>query len=250
MALSDDNEVHLIHAYLDGELDVATALAIERKLAADPNLRKLAAEIGALKKVLAEKFPPEPLPPRLRSRIEAAIGLGTRRPIPSWAMMAASVLVAASVSSTLTAIAVRGTAPHEFLVTELFDGHLRSLMAVQPTDVVSSDRHTVKPWFNGRTAQSPRVVDLAAQGFELVGGRVDVIGKTPFPTLVYRRREHVISLTEMSGRNQFNAPFDWRAENGFNMIRWSDHERSYFAISDLNASELETFAKIFRESAG
>jgi len=94
------------------------------------------------------------------------------------------------------------------------------------------------------------VVDLAAQGFELVGGRVDVIGKTPFPTLVYRRREHVISLTEISGRNQFNVPFGSRAENGFNMIRWSDHERSYFAISDLSANELETFAKMFQESAG
>ena len=123
MALSGDNDVHLIHAYLDGELEVATALAIERKMAADPNLRKLAAEIGALKKVLAEKFPPEPLPPRLRSRVEAAIGLETRRRIPNWAMMAASVLVAASVSSTLTAIAVRGTAPQELLVTELVDGH-------------------------------------------------------------------------------------------------------------------------------
>ncbi|MHC2278509.1 anti-sigma factor RsiW [Bradyrhizobium diazoefficiens] len=121
-------------------------------------------------------------------------------------------------------------------------------MAAQPTDVASSDQHTVKPWFNGRITQSPRVVDLAAQGFELVGGRVDVVGRTPLSTLVYRRREHVISLTEITGRDQLDVPFDWRAENGFNMIRWSNRERSYVAISDLNVNELETFAKVFRGS--
>ncbi len=76
MPLSDDNDLHLIHAYLDGELDVMAALAVERKIAADPDLRKLADEIADLKTVLAEKFPPEPLPPRLRSRIEAAFALG------------------------------------------------------------------------------------------------------------------------------------------------------------------------------
>lgn len=248
MAISDDNDVYLIHAYIDGELDVMAALAIERKMAADPSLRKLADEIGALKKVLAEKFPPEPLPARLRSQLEAAFGLETRRRMPSWAKMAASILVVATLSSTLTGIALRGTAPQEIVITELLDGHLRSLMAAQPTDVASSDQHTVKPWFNGRITQSPRVVDLAAQGFELVGGRVDVLGRTPLPTLVYRRREHVISLTEISGHDQLDVSFDWRAENGFNMVRWSDRGRLYVAISDLNANELETFAKVFRDS--
>ncbi|MCK1713000.1 MULTISPECIES: anti-sigma factor [unclassified Bradyrhizobium] len=225
------------------------ALAVERKIAAEPDLRKLADEIAALKKVLAEKFPPETIPPRLRSRIEATFALETRQRMPNWAKIAASILVVAALSSTLTGIALRATAPQEIVVAELFDAHLRSLMAAQPTDVASSDQHTVKPWFNGRITQSPRVVDLAAQGFELVGGRVDVISRTPLSTLVYRRREHVISLTEISGRDQLDLPFDWRAENGFNMIRWSGRERSYVAISDLNVNELETFAKVFRGSA-
>lgn len=249
MPLSDDHDVHLIHAYIDGELDVMAALAVERKIAAEPDLRKLADEIAALKKVLAEKFPPETIPPRLRSRIEATFALETRQRMPNWAKIAASILVVAALSSTLTGIALRATAPQEIVVAELFDAHLRSLMAAQPTDVASSDQHTVKPWFNGRITQSPRVVDLAAQGFELVGGRVDVISRTPLSTLVYRRREHVISLTEISGRDQLDLPFDWRAENGFNMIRWSGRERSYVAISDLNVNELETFAKVFRGSA-
>ncbi|WP_377829401.1 anti-sigma factor family protein [Bradyrhizobium lupini] len=241
-----DEDVHLIHAYLDGELDLVAALAIERKIAADPYLRKLADEIAALKKVLAEKFPPEALPPRVRSRIEAALAPETRQRMPDWAKIAASLLVAAALSSTLTGIALRGAGPQEIVVAELFDAHLRSLMAAQPTDVASSDQHTVKPWFNGRITQSPRVVDLAAQGFDLVGGRVDVVGRTPLSTLVYRRREHVISLTEVSGRDQLELPFDRRAENGFNMIRWSNRERSYVAVSDLNTNELEAFAKAFR----
>ncbi|MHC2575516.1 anti-sigma factor RsiW [Bradyrhizobium diazoefficiens] len=248
MPLSDDNDLHLIHAYLDGELDVMAALAVERKIAADPDLRNLADEIATLKKVLAEKCPPEPLPPQLRSRIEAAFALETTRRMPNWAKIAASILVVAALSSTLTGIALRRIAPQEIVVAELFDAHLRSLMAAQPTDVASSDQHTVKPWFNGRITQSPRVVDLAAQGFELVGGRVDVVGRTPLSTLVYRRREHVISLTEITGRDQLDVPFDWRAENGFAMIRWSNRERSYVAISDLNVNELETFAKVFRGS--
>ena len=67
-------------------------------------------------------------------------------------------------------------------------------MAPQPTDVSSSDRHTVKPWFNSRIPQSPQVVDLADKGFPLVGGRIDVIGTRPVPTLVYRHRQHLISL--------------------------------------------------------
>lgn len=246
MPLFEDDDLHLIHAYLDGELDVMAALAVERKIAADPDLRKLADEIAALKKVLAEKFPLEPLPHSVRARIEAAFVPQTTPRMPSWAKIAASLLVVAALSSTLTGITLRRTAPQEIVVAELFDAHLRSLMAAQPTDVASSDQHTVKPWFNGRITQSPRVVDLAAQGFELIGGRVDVVGRTPLSTLVYRRREHVISLTEVSGRDQLELPFDRRAENGFNMIKWSNHERSYVAISDLNVNELEAFATAFR----
>jgi anti-sigma factor RsiW len=248
MAQCFDEDVQLVHVYLDGELDVATALSVERKIAADPALRKLAGEISALKKALAESFPRQPLSPGLQARIDAAIGFKKARPFPRWLLIAASVLVAIALSSTLTTIALHEVSPDD-AGSELVDGHLRSLMAAKMTDVVSSDRHTVKPWFNGRTTQAPRVVDLDGQDFELVGGRVDVVGRKPVPTLVYRKRQHVISLTEIVGQHRASSSFDRRAENGFNIIQWNDSERSYTAISDLNAVELEAFATSFRDAS-
>ena len=119
-------------------------------------------------------------------------------------------------------------------------------MAPQPTDVVSSDRHTVKPWFNGRIPEAPRVVDLATEGFPLVGGRIDVIGRVPVPTLVYRHRQHLISLSAVpAGRNAGVAP---RAIAGYNILTWTENGITYWAVSDLAASDLDKFAKAFREA--
>src|SRR5215216_3558409 len=109
MSLSDDQDVQLIHAYLDGELDVASGLACERKLAANPALRQLAGDVTALKTMLIEQFPPEPLPAQLRSRIETSIGLHRSRRVPRLTMMAASILVTAALSSVLTGLVLRET---------------------------------------------------------------------------------------------------------------------------------------------
>ncbi|MGY4629135.1 anti-sigma factor family protein [Bradyrhizobium sp. USDA 4486] len=249
MTFANDDETQLVHAYLDGELDVATALMTERKIAADPALRKLATEVSALKIALAKTFPRESVPAQLRTRIRAAVGLERIWRPQRWMLMAASLMIAVAMSSALTAIGLRELTPSN-TGAELIDGHLRSLMAAQPTDVGSSDRHKVKPWFNGRITQSPRVVDLGSQGFELLGGRVDVVSKVPVPTLVYRKREHMISLTEIAEQGRMGVSFERRTENGFNVIQWRDRDRSYVAISDLNSAELEAFVKSFRDAAG
>jgi anti-sigma factor RsiW len=120
---------------------------------------------------------------------------------------------------------------------------MRSLMASQPFDIASSDRHTVKPWFNGKLPESPRVVDLASQGFPLAGGRIDVIGLTPVPTLVYRHRLHVISLTALPARLGAASP---RAIDGYNIVDWTDGDITYWAVSDVSAPDLEEFARAFR----
>ena len=99
---------------------------------------------------------------------------------------------------------------------------MRALMASQPTDISSSDRHTVKPWFNSRIAQAPRVVDLTAQGFPLVGGRIDVIGRRPAPTLVYRHRQHLISITALPVSEGAQAPRVPRTIEGYGILRWID----------------------------
>jgi anti-sigma factor RsiW len=125
----------------------------------------------------------------------------------------------------------------------LVASHLRSLMANQPFEVASSDRHTVKPWFNGKIPESPRVVDLSSQGFELAGGRIDVIDLTPVPTLVYKRRLHVISLTALPTKLGASPP---RTIDGYNIVDWTDGNITYWAVSDLAAPELEDFARAFR----
>src|SRR5262249_44327139 len=193
----------LVHAPLDGELDPGPALEIERQLADDPALAAERERVEALRRAIAEQLPREGAPPGLARWIEAAVGL---RPAPaparvssrpSWRALAASVAVAAFLGSGATWLALSPAPPDAHIVVA---NHVRALMATQPVDVGSSDRHTVKPWFNGRIPEASRVVDLAGAGFPLVGGRIDVVGRTPVATLVYRRRQHLISLSEGPGR--------------------------------------------------
>ena len=128
------------------------------------------------------------------------------------------------------------------------DSHVRALMAPQPTDVTSSERHTVRPWFNGRIPQSPQVVDLTKEGFPLVGGRVDVIETCPVPTLVYGRRLHLISLSAVLSASSPQGLSVRRSIRGYNLVNWSEDGVDYWAASDLSAGELETFARLFRSA--
>jgi anti-sigma factor RsiW len=244
----DERDEQLVHAYLDGELDLATALMVERKIDADPRLQKLAQEVESLKRTLAETFPSEAFTPKLRRRIESAVFVRRYQWTPRWALLAASVVLAVALSSSLTMMRFRGEGQNGSN-SELVDAHLRSLMATQPFDVASSDQHTVKPWFNGRIPQAPRVIDLHDQGFDLVGGRIDVVNNLPLPTLVYRRRQHVISLTDITGNESSRGLSVSQTKNGFNVVEWSDRGRSYVAVSDLNAAELESFTKLFRSAS-
>jgi anti-sigma factor RsiW len=238
-----DNDRLLLNAYVDGELDPAHALEFERRLADSAALAAEHNRIEALRGAMRERLRREPASPALRQRVAALA-----RPRPSvanwgtrWGSMAAAIAVAFVAGSAATFVA---TGPGREPTPEiLVASHMRSLMASQQVDVVSSDRHTVKPWFNGKLPQSPRVVDLAAQGFPLVGGRIDVIGLTPAPTLVYRARQHVISLTALPASMRTGAP---RPLEGYNVVEWTDGPVAYWAVSDLAAAELDAFAKAFR----
>jgi anti-sigma factor RsiW len=236
----------LLNAYVDGELDPAHALEFEQRLAADPALSAAHARLVALRGAIAARLPREQASPQLRRRVASLTR--PQATAPGWRALAASVAVAFVAGGALT-YAVRdfgasapGSAqlpPAQLLVAS----HMRSLMASQPFDVASSDRHTVKPWFNGKLPESPRVVDLSSQGFQLAGGRIDVIDLTPVPTLVYKRHLHVISLTALPTKLGIAPP---RAIDGYNIVDWTDGNLTYWAVSDLAAPELEEFARAFR----
>jgi len=240
----------LVHAYVDGELDPAHALEMERQFASDPALAAERDRVEALRRAIREQLPAEAAPASLTRRIESSLGLRREAPRaashPSWRALAASVVLAVFLASGATWFALRpdqADATADMIVAS----HVRALMAPQPFDIASSDRHTVKPWFNGRITEAPRVVDLADQGFHLVGGRVDVIGRAPVATLVYRHRQHLISLTAMPGGRAIAATP--REIAGYNILSWREDGTAYSAVYDVAAPDLETFAKTFRAAS-
>ena len=238
------NNSLLVHGYLDGELDPAHALEIEHAIAADPALAAERDSTQALSRLIRDRLASERAPSGLRSRIGSVVGLRRERPRPTWSMLAAASVLVAVMASGTTGLILRPpqTDAAEMVVAD----HLRALMAPQPTDVSSTDRHTVKPWFNGRVVQAPRVVDLTREGYPLIGGRVDVIGRVPVPTLVYRHAQHLISLTAIPATS-VKSPLR-RMIAGFNVLDWSDNGVRYWAVSDIGASDLDAFAKAFREA--
>jgi anti-sigma factor RsiW len=245
MTASPTDPALLLHAYLDGELDPAHALEIERQLIADPVLAAERDRVEALRRSIAERLPRERPPPGLTRRIEAAVGLRREARQPSWTALAASVVVAAVLASGATWLVLR-PAPAAAVAGMVVASHMRALMASQPTDVTSSDRHTVKPWFNGRIPEAPRVVDLADAGFALVGGRIDVIGRMPVPTLVYRLRRHLISLVAVPADREPAVGAAPHALAGYNLLSWTEDGIAYWAVSDVSPSDLDAFAKAFR----
>ncbi|HXW23698.1 MAG TPA: anti-sigma factor [Xanthobacteraceae bacterium] len=243
MAAPDDPTL-LVHAYVDGELDPANALEVERRLAADPALAAERDRVAALRAKLQHEFPREAVPAALRARVES-IGGRRRAERPSWRGLAAAVALAAIVGSGATYVAL-GPTRDERVPDAVLASHIRAMMAPQPFDVASSDRHTVKPWFNGRIPQAPRVIDLARDDFPLAGGRVDVIGRTPAATLVYRHRKHLISLTEVPAPGRPDAGPVRRTGDGYNFVHWTEGGVAYWAVSDIGAGDLDEFAQKFR----
>jgi anti-sigma factor RsiW len=250
-APTDKDPGLLVHAYVDGELDPAHALEFEQQLAADPALAAQRGRIEALRRVIGERLPPPPLPLALARRVEASV-LGSRASAPSipsrpsWRALAASVLLSLFVASGATWFVVHPS-PVDTVEDMVVASHVRALMAPQPADVASSDRHTVKPWFNGKVPEAPQVVDLVSEGFPLIGGRIDVIGRTPVPTLVYRRRQHLISLLAIpDGKGVAEVR---RAIAGYNIVSWTEKGVRYWAVSDVAAADLDLFARAFRAAS-
>ena len=250
--LREDDELRL-SAYCDGELDPAAAGEFERRMAKDELLKARYTRLMSLRQAV-RKLPQADLPSDLQARVQARLKAETERPNldrpnnvtvlrrRNWSFqaLAASAVFGAVISGSVLKTIDR-FGQEDTTASEVVAGHIRGLLAPQPFDVASSDRHTVKPWFTARLPESPQVPDLATQGFSLLGGRVDVIGNSPVATIVYKHAAHTVSLTTL--RAGQNVPDQTIA--GYNVRSWSDPNFTYVAVSDLPGGDLEAFERAF-----
>ena len=244
-SLRGNDELQL-NAYCDGELAPVSANKFERRLASDPSLQARYTRLLSLRHAV-RSVPQVDLPPDLLARIQSR--LDAERPSNvtvlrrrSWSFQAlAAAAVFGAVISSSVMMTVEQYGQRENVASQVVGGHIRSLLAPQPFDIASSDRHTVKPWFTARLPASPQVPDLAAQGFALLGGRVDVVGHDPVATIVYKHAAHTVSLATL-------RPGQSVAEQtiaGYNVRSWSDGDFTYIAVSYLPNADLATFQRAF-----
>src|ERR1700739_4487268 len=182
-------------------------------------------------------------PAALRARIQAWLPKEVRptvQPMPTrrrllrgFAFGSAASAIAAT---GLFAVVLRND-DQERIEGEIVSAHLRSLQAGHLTDVISTDQHTVKPWFNGKLDVSPPVIDLTAQGFTLIGGRLDYVDARAIGAVVYKRPAHVINLFVAQTSNAGRKPAKIETVQGFNIRRWSDRGLNYWAVSDIGVDE-------------
>ena len=245
----------LIHGYVDGELDLVRSLEIERHIEGCEVCSRAYRTQQDLKRMLQSAPLRFIAPQDLRSRIQsslrkAAEAAPARRgfhwlPAWRWAGGVAALALMAVIGWNLARVS-RAPSGDELVAQEVLASHVRSLMANHLADVPSSDQHTVKPWFNGKLDFSPPVVDLAGDGFPLVGGRLDYLESRPVAALVYQRRKHFINLfiwpsTHDSGQRTV-------MRQGYNLIHWTHSGMTYWAASDLNNSELQEFVRLIQKS--
>jgi anti-sigma factor RsiW len=235
-----------MQAALDGELDPTAQAAFERQLAADPKLAADYARHLALRTAL-RTIPREPAPAGLRARLDALSRPPVAKPAPvrllrrDFMQMAAALAVGLGLGGGATLLALGPREPD--VVDALIAGHRRALLSGTPVDIASNDRHNVRPWFDARIAISPPAPDLAAQGYPLIGGRVDVIGGAPAPSLVYRLGAHIVSVTALP----VSSPAVPTAANaGFHVVSWRAAGFTFCAVSDADRHELDGFVEAFK----
>lgn len=242
----------LIEAYVDDELDAAQRAAIERHVAECPDCSAACAHLRDQKAGIRAAAPYHAAPPELREMVSHALrrAMANEHRPPRrdvfWRRLAiaASVLLAFSLAWNLRAVRSRTT---EVTVADsVLAEHLRSLIGTHLVDVASSDQHTVKPWFAGKLDFSPTVKNLDSQGFPLEGGRVEYLTGRRIAALVYRRRQHVISLfvwpLGSASRSETRT-----SHNGYNLLQWTGGGMTYWAVSDVSAADLELFRKLYEQ---
>jgi mycothiol system anti-sigma-R factor len=245
-----DSTRTVLHGYLDGELDATRAAEFERHLEI---CRECAIALGAeesLRSSLQRSGLYENASISLRKKVRADLGTATASPvalrIPAWRWLAlaAALLIVASVSWYAWPRVQNSASSAPFTAAELIDAHVRSLQPGHLTDVVSSDQHTVKPWFDGTLAFVPPVKDFADEGFALIGARLDVLGGQNVAALVYARRKHVINLFVLPTKEPDTPIHPPGLRQGYQWRHWRRQGMEYCAVSDVSDSDLYDLAQL------
>src|SRR5437588_894057 len=266
-----EQATELMDGYLDGELDPVTSQAIEQHLRDCHNCEQAYKAHAALTHAISRGAPYYKAPTGLRERIQSSLPeeiaeqptrtvapdarpqSATKQPEPrsivfgaswKWLALAASIVFASIIGWNLLPGFQRRDA-EQFLATQLIASHVRSLMANHLSDVASSDQHTVKPWLDAKLDFAPPVVDLSSEGFPLVGGRLDYLDNRPVAALVYQRRKHFINLFVWPGETGSARPTMAMSHQGYQLLHWADPDFNYWAVSDVNANDLQTFKQQF-----
>jgi anti-sigma factor RsiW len=248
-----------VQAHFDREIDAVTAADIERHLEHCIECRGLYQELEQLRGALRRDLPAVEAPAALRARImrtlDAEAGAATPRPrppsglawrVPSFWAGATSGLAAAAMAAALAFFVVMPlrTSP---IADELVGDHVTSLLSSRLVDVVSTDQHTVKPWFAGHTDVSPVVADFKPQGYELIGGRVAYLERQRAAVVVYRHGRHVINVFSWAAAPRPMA--GQKARNGYHLIFWKADDLQYCAVSDTSWDELLGLVQLLQQAA-
>ena len=234
-----EDKTLLIQADLDGELDAAQSAALAGHVAGCPGCTALQQRLAALSGELRTELPYHRAPPALHAAIRAQLRpAAPRRGLRPLLTFGAGFALAACIALVLLPPATGG------LPSEVIADHIRALQPGHLTDVISTDQHTVKPWFDGRLDYAPPVRDFAAQGFPLAGGRLDYLDKQPVAALVYRRDLHLIDLYVWPAAGA-DEPLTQGQQAGYNYVRWRRSGMVFWAVSDVEASQLLAFAKLW-----
>ena len=241
---------NLLHAYLDDELDLVRSMELEDHLAECGDCANEVASYRALREgVQAADLRYQPSS-EFRSRLLKELEQEERpqptvihRRIPRWSWAAVAALLLLASAALVLDVSQRS---ERKVASEIVTDHVRSLMASHLTDVANSDQHTVKPWFTGKLDFSPQVRDLSADGFELIGGRLEYLDGHNAAAIVYQRRKHVINLFTWPTSASDEEP-QATAQQGFNLVEWKQAGMYYCAISDLNRQELTELASLLRK---
>jgi anti-sigma factor RsiW len=274
----------LIHAYTDGELGLESALEIERHLEQCADCARERAPIAALSAAIGDPGLRFRAPDALRRRVGAALAReavsAAHAPSvhapwwpPRWLVGGSeggggiagrnAGWAVAGVAFAMLALVVLNGSPGpwrtfyngtpfgngveaDVVAREVLTSHLSSLMPGHLMDVVSTDQHTVKPWFDGRIDFSPPVNDFAVDGFRLVGGRLDYLAGRPVAALVYQRRKHIVNVFVWPSSDGSQSKVESTVHDGYNLLHWRRGGMNYWMASDLNAQEMGDFARLLR----